>query len=904
MAPLTKYGVAYWHTLFNECGNVVALAIATSGLDWTLSFAPKLHFITRLSLAIFEIVECLTRSAYLETFLVIPWALGSYHISRLLSTNAFITVQLARKFLYWACSTAARLYLFADGPSEQISLEWHFDILRATAHLLTVALCLRGRKFLSILFRYFQKALGVSRAYGLLILTTFFGLSIACYVYCSITRKDPRAELIRIWYELTILKKRWLEMRTKAFHGLKISIRDYFVSRHRKKLLKQDIPHFQYDSLDKDSIRLLKLKRRSLFSGVIQAELESRPFHEADFQYEALSYTWGSPSPKSLILINGHPFYVGPNLHAMLHARSMMFGERLVWVDAICINQNDGKEKSVQVKRMEEIYPKSKRTIAWLGDSFDTPLAVKMIHKIVNRWEMFDQAPDEVFDTYLWKTRYPEWRALSLLVKNEYFSRIWVFQEVMLGNNFQFYVGGHYLSFDYMNKALSALGRGGENTNNLLHGRLVFCPGAGGLRQNEEKENPETVTGIWQYWSVVSLRRFYGTAYTLSLGYLLSKSATSLKSKYAHDKVYGMLGVVDGPAGAEMKEKIDYDKRVEEIWKEVAVAHFQPSSKGCIQSTAIEDAPLMLAHAGIGFGDRPRCVLYLPSWVPDWNPKWSMPDILNNVEPLRPEFEGRHKRSSENVKMKFVDLEKRNYSAGGRSNLMTLINQERWTLTVDAVQVDTLHKDRIGDHFRPDFDTEKLVEWFLQTEAIRDRDGTHLDIPHGQGKEEALWRTLIADWADVEHPAPADYAKWFDIWRNLHVRKIKVQDLAEQLEMTGSYSRSGSETRLSTALVATISQLASRFLSRFRASCKERRFCVTSGCRLALVPHGSLPGDVVCVIRSVHTPFIVRPLQRETRKGESSLEGEYLLVGECYVHGIMDGEAMPNSIALQKLILV
>ena len=75
----------------------------------------------------------------------------------------------------------------------------------------------------------------------------------------------------------------------------------------------------------------------------------------------------------------------------------------------------------------------------------------------------------------------------------------------MLGNDFQFYIRDHYLSFEYMNKALPALNRRGENINNLLRGRLLFYPGARGLQWDDEgkpdEEKPETLTGIWQYWS-------------------------------------------------------------------------------------------------------------------------------------------------------------------------------------------------------------------------------------------------------------------------------------------------------------------------------------------------------------------------------------------------------------------
>lgn len=894
MVSLSKYGVKYWRTLFMECGGIVVLAIMTCGLDWALSFAPKLHFIAHIALSLFEMAESLAQSSYLETCFVVPWALGSYQVNRLLSTKAFITMQLSRRLWFRACSSTATLYIFLDGPAEKISAEWTLDILRATAHFITVALCVRGQKFCSAL-----------SVYGPPTLAAFVGLISVFLTSCFIFSKDPGAELIKLLYKLSVLEGHCLKMGMKHFHSLKYRLRDHFESLHREKLLKQGLPPFQYDSLDSGHIRLLRLKRRSLLSGVINTELVSLPFQQADFQFEALSYAWGDPEPQRPILVNGHRFDVGPNLHSMLHARSMMFRERLVWVDAICINQNDNDEKSVQITLMKGIYQKAKRTVAWLGDPFDAPLAVMTIRRIVGTWEMFDQSPQEVFTTHLWKTRRPEWQALSRLIRNQYFSRLWVFQEVMLGNDFQFYVGGHYLSFEYLNKALSAFNRGGENISNLLHGRILFEPGAGGLRWND-KGVPGTFTGIRSYWSVVILRRYHGTAFTLPLGYLLSMSAAILNAKNPRDKVYGLLGVADGPAASEMRAKVNYNKSPEEIFKEVAVLLLQRAKD---LNQPAEDAALLLSHAGIGFGGRSKS---LPSWVPDWNSESSMRRILNMLEPSRTEIEEKYKRTTERLKVKFGDPEKRNYSAGGKNYFVPVIDQQRWTLTVDAAQVDTL--GQIGDHFSHDFDTSNLVSWFLRAETICESNKIH--IPDGQDKKEALWRTLIADWADLEHPAPAEYADWFDIWKNLYVHKMEVKDLAEKLEMSGGYSGSGSETRHSVSLVAAISQLGSKYTTGLTAACRNRRFCVTHGGQLTLAPPESREGDVVCVIRGLQTPFIVRPVGQKTieeintnsasaevpKERQSCLGGEYHLVGECYVHGIMDGEAMTTE--LQSLILV
>lgn len=79
--------------------------------------------------------------------------------------------------------------------------------------------------------------------------------------------------------------------------------------------------------------------------------------------YEALSYTWGDQSREAkTILLNGLLFPVGPSLSdALFHLRSDV--DRLLWVDAICINQLDATEKNSQISQMSQVYRAASRVI-------------------------------------------------------------------------------------------------------------------------------------------------------------------------------------------------------------------------------------------------------------------------------------------------------------------------------------------------------------------------------------------------------------------------------------------------------------------------------------------------------------------------------------------------------------
>lgn len=84
--------------------------------------------------------------------------------------------------------------------------------------------------------------------------------------------------------------------------------------------------------------------------------------------YEALSYTWGDPSPVFTIQINGDRLPVAHNLFFALQYLRHETDPRDLWIDAICINQQDLKERSEQVVHMLQIYKNASRVIVSLGD--------------------------------------------------------------------------------------------------------------------------------------------------------------------------------------------------------------------------------------------------------------------------------------------------------------------------------------------------------------------------------------------------------------------------------------------------------------------------------------------------------------------------------------------------------
>jgi Heterokaryon incompatibility protein (HET) len=105
-----------------------------------------------------------------------------------------------------------------------------------------------------------------------------------------------------------------------------------------------------------------------------------KPLSGSDFPdmhtdgYFGLSYVWGDASAQKEIEVDGKIVQVGQNLYEALRALreipEIQMGTR-VWIDALCINQQDIEERDVEVKRMADIYTRSLRVISWLGEEKD-----------------------------------------------------------------------------------------------------------------------------------------------------------------------------------------------------------------------------------------------------------------------------------------------------------------------------------------------------------------------------------------------------------------------------------------------------------------------------------------------------------------------------------------------------
>lgn len=201
-----------------------------------------------------------------------------------------------------------------------------------------------------------------------------------------------------------------------------------------------------YESLHpKHSFCLFRLVKGH--KSTIQCELFHATIHDADYNidYEALSYTWGSAIKSRNIEINGSQMSVTESLHQALQHLRHEHEDRILWVDAICINQDDQLERGHQVQQMSSIYENARQVVIWLGPAsgvsdsvFDLiqRLGQVALEYACNDWRPTDERWRSLWSTItLWNTQDvadqdQKRQCLVLLLRRDWFKRVWVLQEV------------------------------------------------------------------------------------------------------------------------------------------------------------------------------------------------------------------------------------------------------------------------------------------------------------------------------------------------------------------------------------------------------------------------------------------------------------------------------------------
>lgn len=204
--------------------------------------------------------------------------------------------------------------------------------------------------------------------------------------------------------------------------------------------------------------------------------------------FEALSYVWGAPdNPASievaysasgapsanddLTLLDWKTMSVGRNLFDGLNHVRLPDQSRVLWVDAICINQTDAVEKPDQIMRMADIYNLAFRVLSWLGPeaagdnsglALSTSTYIGQQIEAIGNGGIFETPDAKESKWYSPHAVFPydatAWAAVQALLSRSYFERVWILQEVAGANDKAMAIcGGNSISWTLLKNALIIL---------------------------------------------------------------------------------------------------------------------------------------------------------------------------------------------------------------------------------------------------------------------------------------------------------------------------------------------------------------------------------------------------------------------------------------------------------------
>ncbi|KLU82782.1 hypothetical protein MAPG_01850 [Magnaporthiopsis poae ATCC 64411] len=346
-----------------------------------------------------------------------------------------------------------------------------------------------------------------------------------------------------------------------------------------------------YDGrLPEGSVRLLRLLPHQEENARIECQLIAFPLLDrgSSHPYEALSYVWGSEENKRPIYIGGKDeLRVTANLHAALRHLRHSFVERILWVDAVCINQDDNGEKGQQVQFMSKIYAKASRVIVWL---VDPPKA--------NAPDKGDQAADggqadsggQALEALRaaaaagkQRVRSPmdgrDQKAILALLGREWFQRIWVLQEVAAAKHILMKSSFTEIDGHAFCKGLSVLKplRTRPDLQALIPPIVYLIKGAVFRRRHDRDDTS------WPAKISLNIR---------PLGELVDMYHTR-KATEPLDKVYALLGMSSDDPGIEA----NYESSWKDLFRDLV--NFSLSNPVSVSTWDAKDVPMMEANGHV-----------------------------------------------------------------------------------------------------------------------------------------------------------------------------------------------------------------------------------------------------------------------------------------------------------------
>jgi hypothetical protein len=608
-------------------------------------------------------------------------------------------------------------------------------------------------------------------------------------------------------------------------------------------------PHSPYlsQALKPDEIRLLTIIWTT--SDQFDLRTECHPL-TADLQFDAISYVWGTAPASVKVKCNDGTLLVTPTAFEMLGYLYLYKPEpqRPIWVDAICINQNDAEEKAVQVPLMHRIYSSAKTVLVWPGRLDQIALdCASSLQEIPLPWDS-DSADDAIRQRWPldWFPEWsPFWQGLLQLITLDWFERLWTFQEVVLAKEAILFCGRTWIDLDHLLRFVVKI------CSNTTH---PF-----GKRRSLDHRI------LCEYGNILHFRRTGRTVAEVLPALLHGLRCRRTVEEV--DRVWAIFGLLDQTMQSRLSPLVDYTEAARrEHWRILI---------DCMKHVVTVSQTLSVLHI-------PRAHLpkhpHLPSWCPDLRGRGEMLSCLDDFwsfDPSRSQtqfFRGVEKRES--------SISRRRKIRSHESKLITVSETDDY-LSIRGFEVDAIaeiveEKRLVGAwHYTTDYSSSQ--------ENFKEENPTHVAAMKWLQSGFELARRVLRHQADEEAVFSLPNEVFMAFWRSESVSQVGTTACLDAFQTLMSFDSdmehlNGNRTRRFQASLAR---------DQFRSLVGHTWISTGSG-RFGLATPGCRSGDKIFVLYSGDPLYIMRP--HADCEG-SPTEDEVKLwdfVGIAYIPHLMD----------------
>ncbi|KAH6967977.1 heterokaryon incompatibility protein-domain-containing protein [Ilyonectria sp. MPI-CAGE-AT-0026] len=664
-----------------------------------------------------------------------------------------------------------------------------------------------------------------------------------------------------------------------------------------------------YRPLDitKEEIRLLVLHPPLVADSTLRCTLLHTGFASPSIDaptvppYEALSYVWGDPNFCIPIWLNNKEVWVTPNLAYALSTLRHQGGDRVLWVDALCINQLDIAERAHQVTLMRKIYSRCQRDLAWVGPTLDIDCSEEDFDyvqpKIVKGMKLMDRIVHRDAQTLMsLEGRYKSRKGARALGTSEttmqvdrretsqlnwlfkelcFWERVWIVQELSCAPRLTLVCEGAELEWESLSlflrdepyfDAFHAVG----DIYGLTSNHHVFRECFVNVKIIEDQR--ERVHAC--------LDKSHAADGSSSTLIDVLARFRRMKSTDPRDRIYALLGLVTQDHGI----KVDYTKSIRDLYREVTASLINISGN----LDAICQSPFELTRGPLALcapGDRALSpsrgepVVVLPSWTAEFN--------VNRQSSPQP------------VSVLFAQ---RDIFNAGKANCEVpcrLLGNSQETLVLRGSAVGCIGHIRPQDFYSGESPSQ-VMQNYLEKDVLDDTSRYLYEPNLGAGAPkqsetafQAFWRTMARDCTSPPR------------MRRLLKSEIAALTISNERDL-----KSGEEIR--TCRSTASNNTTSAFTYNDDAGESEASFEVDDGpvqLKLTRLPYDKQDfmfamcrngvyvltrpyvkeGDIVVVVDGGKVPVILRKFKED--ETNENLGTVYHFVAVAYVHGFMDGEA-------------